>query len=222
MPSRLLVCAFAVLLTAGCASGADGKAHGRTVVAGQPLRCVFEDDPTGTVAGSVAKPADLDVPTTGTATITFTTNKGAVRIETDSASGPCAAYNLRYLVERKYYDGSSCHRLTTNKAMGVLQCGDPTGTGSGTPGYQFDDKLPDKSEYRRGMVAMANAGPGTNGSQFFIVHSDTADIPPDYPVIGKVTAGMEIVDQIAAGGVRGGPTDGSPVIPLTLTSAAAG
>ena len=92
----------------------------------------------------------------------------------------------------------------------VLQCGDPTATGSGDPGYSFDDEnlpAPGGTPYPRGTLAMANAGPDTNGSQFFVVYKDSP-IDPNYPVFGKITGGLEIIDQVAAGGAPG--NDGQP------------
>ncbi len=123
-----------------------------------------------------------------------------------------------------YFDNSPCHRLTTSGIF-VLQCGDPTGTGTGGPGYTVLDEnlnpgLKDAGNgaviYPRLTVAMANSGPNSNGSQFFIVYKDSP-LPPNYSVIGTVTKGMEIVDKVAAAGVKGGKTDGSPVQQLVMS-----
>jgi peptidyl-prolyl cis-trans isomerase B (cyclophilin B) len=232
VPKRLLVIAVTVLLTSGCAVSVNGKpvaepADGQT--SGSPntasgdaktgTRCEFADDTSpGAVAGA-GKPADQAEDQGGT--LTFTTDKGPLKIELDPAAGPCSVRSVRYLVQKKFYDGTSCHRLTTNPNLGVLQCGDPSGTGTGTPGFRYDDKLPSPGDYRRGVVAMANAGPGTNGSQFFIVHG-AANIDGDYPVVGKVVAGMDIVDKVVAGGVAGGTDDGKPATPLKFTTVTGG
>jgi peptidyl-prolyl cis-trans isomerase B (cyclophilin B) len=114
--------------------------------------------------------------------------------------------------------------------MGVLQCGDPTGAGTGGPGYRFPNEYPTNQfritdpalqqpvVYPRGTLAMANAGPGTNGSQFFLVYSDSA-LPPSYTVFGTVDSkGLATVDQVAAGGVTGGGDDGKPVLAVTIES----
>jgi peptidyl-prolyl cis-trans isomerase B (cyclophilin B) len=212
----LLVIVSVVLLTSACATSVTGKP-----VAGEPAApaagvCKYGDDTSPGAAKPFGKP-DAD-PDPKASTISLGTTKGALTIELDPTQGVCSVQSVRFLVAKKFYDGSTCHRLTTNPGLGVLQCGDPTGTGTGTPGYQYDDKLPARGAYQRGVVAMANAGPGTNGSQFFIVHG-SAQINPDYPVIGKVTAGMEIVDQIVAGGVKGGSQDGPPATPLSITTA---
>jgi peptidyl-prolyl cis-trans isomerase B (cyclophilin B) len=142
-----------------------------------------------------------------------------VKLAADQA--PCAVASLRSLAGQRYFDGTSCHRLTTT-GLYVLQCGDPTGTGTGGPGYQFaDENLPTGSAtpYPRGTVAMANAGPGTNGSQFFICDKDN-QIQPSYTVLGTVTDGMSVVDRVSAAGSDGsnGAGDGRPKLPVTITS----
>jgi peptidyl-prolyl cis-trans isomerase B (cyclophilin B) len=100
----------------------------------------------------------------------------------------------------------------------VLQCGDPTGSGSGGPGYQFgEENLPADAEnnYPAGTVAMANAGPGTNGSQFFLVYEDTT-LPPSYTVFGTITEGLDVVRTVAEAGVEGGGGDGAPAQPVSI------
>jgi len=114
-----------------------------------------------------------------------------------------------------FFADSACHRLTT-AAIFVLQCGDPTATGAGGPGYRFDDEnLPVGVEpaYPRGTLAMANAGPDTNGSQFFMVYRDSA-IDPNFPVFGRVVSGLDLIDTVAAGGAPNG--DGTPNVELNL------
>lgn len=242
MPNRLLVIAFAVLLTSGCASSVTGRPVAGSAPTTTPgsstssasatskapqtsaapaTTCEFTQATDGGNVTEVAPPAGTDVATGGTPTVTFVTDKGPLKIELDPAAGPCSVHNLRHLVAKKFYDGTKCHRLTTSPSLSVLQCGDPSFTGAGTPGYEFDDKMPAEGVYQRGIVAMANAGPGTNGCQFFIVYG-AAQIGPDYPVLGKVVSGMEIVDKVAAAGVEGGGDDGTPTQPLVLTSASEG
>jgi cyclophilin family peptidyl-prolyl cis-trans isomerase len=239
VPKRLLVIALTALLTSGCAVSVTGKpVVGPPPVAtsGNPetsattsgdakaaVRCAFTDDASPgalPVDGRPAAASDGDGHGDG-GTLTLTTDQGALKIELDPAAGPCSVRSVRFLARKKFYDGTSCHRLTTNPNLGVLQCGDPSGTGTGTPGYRYEDKLPAKGAYRRGVVAMANAGPGTNGSQFFIVHG-AAQIPADYPVLGRVVAGMEIVDKVVSGGVAGGADDGRPATPLKFTAVTGG
>jgi peptidyl-prolyl cis-trans isomerase B (cyclophilin B) len=240
MSSRLLVSAFVVLLTAGCANTVTGKpvagpapstgtttatskaapTSGTTTPGSAPSTCTFSPAADGGQVTEVAPPAGTDVATSGAPTITFSTDKGPLKIELDPAAGPCSVHNFRHLVAKKFYDGTKCHRVTTAGIL-VLQCGDPSFSGAGTPGYEFDDKMPAAGVYQRGVVAMANAGPGTNGCQFFIVYGQS-EIAPNYPVLGKVVSGMEIVDKVAAAGVQGGGDDGEPKEPLELTTATEG
>ena len=116
--------------------------------------------------------------------MTVTTNQGTIRIQVDTAKAPCTAASLTYLASLNFFDNSMCHRLSiadststdTTSNMYILQCGDPSGTGTGGPDYYVaDENLPtDKSPaYPEGTVAMANSGPNTNGSQFFLVYEDT-------------------------------------------------
>ena len=150
--------------------------------------------------------------------MTLATDRGDIVFEMDSAKAPCTANSLRSLAAAKYFDGTSCHRLTT-EGIEVLQCGDPTGTGSGGPGYQFADENLEGATYPRGTVAMANAGPGTNGSQFFLVYGDSK-LPPQYTPFGRVTSGLEVLDEVAAAGSddSNGAGDGKPKLPVTITT----
>jgi len=126
--------------------------------------------------------------------ILIKTNKGDIVFELLPKEGPKAASNFVYLVQHKFYDGLIFHRVVPGF---VIQGGDPTGTGTGGPGYKFeDDKV--NLEYKEGIVAMANAGPDTNGSQFFIMLADNP-LPPNYSIFGRVTKGMEVVKQIVQG-----------------------
>ncbi|HBV57900.1 MAG TPA: peptidylprolyl isomerase [Candidatus Magasanikbacteria bacterium] len=131
------------------------------------------------------------------------TNKGDIALELFSADAPNTVANFIALAKKGFYDGVIFHRVISGF---MIQGGDPTGTGAGGPGYQFADELNSETPsyqngYTRGTVAMANAGPNTNGSQFFIMHKDTP-LPHAYTIFGKVTAGMEIVDAIVAGQVN--------------------
>ena len=144
-------------------------------------------------------------------TFTFTTNCGDVVIEADGKNAPVTVFALSALANGGFFDQSLCHRLTTNHIY-VLQCGDPTATGSGGPNFSYrDENLPANNEnnYPAGVVAMANSGPSTNGSQFFIVYEDTS-LPPSYTIWGKVTKGLEIIQTIAKSGVENGKSDGTP------------
>jgi len=130
--------------------------------------------------------------------ITLDTNKGKIVFQTYDADAPKASANFIELANKGFYDGVIFHRVIKGF---MIQGGDPTGTGRGGPGYKFEDELnPDtesaKAGYTRGTVAMANSGPNTNGSQFFIMHNDY-DLPHDYTIFGKVISGIEVVDAIA-------------------------
>src|SRR5690606_37873374 len=125
---------------------------------------------------------------------TITTNRGTLNLELDAAKAPCAVNSLAFLASKNYFDDTTCHRLTSDPTLKVLQCGDPSGTGSGGPGYRFANENTAGVRYARGVVALANAGPDTNGSQFFILYGDAPGLPAAYPVIGRVASGMEVVD----------------------------
>jgi peptidyl-prolyl cis-trans isomerase B (cyclophilin B) len=138
------------------------------------------------------------------------TTQGLITFQALTAQAPCTTYSFRFLAQRGYFDGTHCHRLTT-QGIYVLQCGDPTGTGSGGPGYQFNDENLSGATYPAGTVAMANAGPNTNGSQFFIVWKDT-QLSPAYTPFGRVVGGLGVLQRIAAAGddSQNGPGDGYP------------
>ncbi len=127
---------------------------------------------------------------------TITTNRGEIQIRFFEDEAPLAVSNFIFLTERSYYDGLTFHRVEPGF---VVQGGDPKGDGTGGPGYQFRNE-PVSRSYSRGIVAMANAGPDTNGSQFFIMLEDTP-LPPAYTIFGEVTEGMDVVDQIQVGDV---------------------
>ena len=165
-----------------------------------------------------------DLPSAGitesnNAQITFTTNQGEIVIETLPSLAPQTVNALSALAQKNYFDNTICHRLTT-EGIFVLQCGDPTGTGTGGPGFNIpDENLPEPIEnnYPAGTVAMANAGPGTSGSQFFLVYQDTT-LGPDYTIWGTITSGLEIVQTIASAGVIDGGPDGAPATGVTIES----
>lgn len=153
-------------------------------------------------------------------TMTLATNCGDIVIDTLPAEAPATVASMAFLTEEGYFDLTACHRLTT-EGIFVLQCGDPAGNGTGGPGYSIpDENLPAEGEanYPAGTVAMANAGPGTGGSQFFIVYEDTT-LPSGYTIWGKVTKGLDVVTGIAAAGVEGGGSDGPPAQRVVIEKA---
>jgi cyclophilin family peptidyl-prolyl cis-trans isomerase len=136
---------------------------------------------------------DLTIDLEKSYTATLDTNHGEIVLELDPARSPLAVNNFVFLARDGYYDGVIFHRVIENF---MIQGGDPTGTGTGGPGYKFRDEIEGAGTYSRGTVAMANAGPNTNGSQFFICHADVG-LPHSYTIFGKVTSGIEVVDSIA-------------------------
>ncbi|WP_112246502.1 peptidylprolyl isomerase [Kribbella monticola] len=174
----------------------------------------------------VNAPANGKVKASGTSKVTLGTSIGDLHLNLDSALAPCTVKSFLNLVGQKYFDNTKCHRLTVGAGLQVLQCGDPSGSGSGGPGYSFADEVYPQLKYGRGILAMANAGPNTNGSQFFIVYGDASALTPAYTAFGTVDeAGLKAIDKVANAGVvpspQGGPTDGAPYIPVEIKSATA-
>jgi cyclophilin family peptidyl-prolyl cis-trans isomerase len=145
------------------------------------------------MANQYPSPPDLTIDLDKAYTATLDTNHGEIVIELDPARSPLTVNNFVFLARDGYYDGVIFHRVIENF---MIQGGDPTGTGTGGPGYKFRDEIEGQGAYDRGTVAMANAGPNTNGSQFFICHADTG-LPHSYTIFGKVSSGMDVVDSIA-------------------------
>lgn len=177
--------------------------------------------------GAAAKPADppsgSGVPATGTVTVTLTFSQGPVQITMDRAAAPCTVHSFESLAQQGFYNGSACHRLGTTGAF-FLQCGDPSGSGTGGPGYTFDDELAQTSSYTTGVVAMANSGANTNGSQFFLVYADSP-FPPSYTIFGHMdNKSSAVVAGVAMLGQDGSWKDGTgrPVGDATIKTASAG
>ncbi|RJQ67010.1 peptidylprolyl isomerase [Pseudonocardiaceae bacterium YIM PH 21723] len=153
----------------------------------------------------------------GTATVTLETNAGDITVKLDRANAPCAVHSFLHLIDRGFFDETRCWRLTNDTRLGVLQCGDLVKAEIGGPGYRFDDEVTGKETYPRGTLAMGNQGPGTNGSEFFLVHS-FANIKPAYTVLGQVTEGLDTLDRIVARGIKDGKGDGEPARPVRIWS----
>jgi peptidyl-prolyl cis-trans isomerase B (cyclophilin B) len=170
----------------------------------------------GTAARTVKAPTS-HVATKGTVSVSVTTNLGKMTFKLDRAAAPCTVESFVSLVTQKYFNGTTCHRLVTS-GIYVLQCGDPTGTGTGGPGYSVPDEATGKETYPAGTIAMARASsPNSGGSQFFIVYKDSPALQQNlgalqYTVFGTVSTGMSIVDQVAAKGSdnSNGSGDGKP------------
>ncbi|WP_396929353.1 peptidylprolyl isomerase [Mycolicibacterium sp.] len=182
-------------------------------------------------AKKVDAPRSGKVPTSpATVSASMSTNQGNLGLVLDNAKAPCTVNSFASLAQKGYFNDTPCHRLTTSPSLSVLQCGDPTGNGTGGPGYQFANEYPTDQYppndpalqqpvvYPRGTLAMANAGPGTNGSQFFLVYKDS-QLPPNYTAFGTIDAtGLATLDKIAAGGVAGGGQDGKPATDVRIKS----
>lgn len=230
MSTRLLSAAAAVLI--GCSLAACGSAGTTPTTAGSStapsgdaapasVTCAYPS--SGTAAKKVSVPPSK--PTVGgTVTGTIETTEGAVPITLDAAKAPCTVNSFVSLATQGYFDNTPCHRLTTS-GIYVLQCGDPTGTGSGGPGYSFKDELTGHDTYPAGTIAMANAGANTNGSQFFLCYGSCTglDAQPNYTVFGTISAaGMSVLKKVAAAGEDdaygagdGHPTDGVKITGVT-------
>lgn len=196
------------------AAGSDSDASDDAATGACAYRAAGESAVPDLGTPPAIDPAALTTPLPTTATLTI---NGAPVTVTLDAGAPCTVNSLSFLATAGYYDGTTCHRLTTSDSLKVLQCGDPTGTGSGGPGYEYDNENTDGATYPAGTVAMANSGADTNGSQFFLVYGDS-QLPPDYTVFGQITAGLDVITGIADAGTDNGLEDGAPITPVTLDS----
>ncbi|WP_067689777.1 peptidylprolyl isomerase [Nocardia jejuensis] len=178
-----------------------------SVTQGQPNGKQWPAEPGLTIDQGAAYTANLE------------TNCGAVTIALDAARAPRTVNSFTFLAGEQYFDQTRCHRLTTSGIF-VLQCGDPTAKGTGGPGYKFPDENLAGATYPAGTIAMANSGPNTNGSQFFLVYADTK-LPPNYTPFGHVTSGLDVLTNIASGGTRDGSGDGAPATDIVLSSVTA-
>jgi peptidyl-prolyl cis-trans isomerase B (cyclophilin B) len=202
--------------------------------------CGYTPDPSGEAAAAGLPDDPAETPKSGTVAVTLKTSQGDIPMTLDREKAPCTVQSIEHLVKAKFYDGTGCHRLTATEGLKVLQCGDPKGDGTGGPGYSIPDELTSAQglaagpanpqdgsptvTYPRGAIAMANGGPNTGGSQFFLVYGDST-LPPNYTYFGTVdAAGLGVIDAIAAAGItpgQNGPTDGAPTTPVTITQAVA-
>jgi peptidyl-prolyl cis-trans isomerase B (cyclophilin B) len=158
-----------------------------------------------------ADPGDL-----GPLSATMTLNGEPVTITLDSEGAPCTVSSWQFLAANDFFDDTPCHRLTSTETLKVLQCGDPSGTGTGGPGYRFAEENLEGATYGPGTVAMANTGGEVStGSQFFLVWGET-ELPPTYTVVGQITDGLDVLTDIAEVGSVDGATDGEPAEPVTV------
>jgi peptidyl-prolyl cis-trans isomerase B (cyclophilin B) len=212
---------------AAAPNGQPGPTHGP---------CAYTPTPDDPAARPVPLPPDpRRTPDRGKVLVNLKTNQGSIPVILDRAKAPCTVQSFLHLVRHDFYDRTTCHRLTTYPTLSVLQCGDPSGTGERGPGYRYMDELPtdlppwpddptgERKVYARGVLAMANAGPDTNGSQFFLVYADSR-LFPNYTIFGTVApTGLTTLDKVAAGGVdpaaEGAPLDGPPALRTDIVQA---
>ena len=186
---------------------------------GSPAKCTY------TASGKATRPVALPPtsaptkPATETATISL--GGKLVTVKLLASKAPCTVNSFVHLAKAKFYDSTPCHRLTAG-TLNVLQCGDPNGTGSGGPGYNFADENLAGATYPAGTVAMANNGQASsNGSQFFLVYTDST-LGPNYTPFGTIVGGLDVLKAIGAAGIKGGGGDGAPATPVTVTSVTVG
>ena len=211
---RLVVAVIAISLILSPSAFAEAK--GKSVKSAQvpAIKCKATKA-VGHTPPSVA-PAEK-LPKRFARTFTFDTNCGNIVVTTVGAKAPITITQLATLARGGFFNNTLCHRLTT-QGLYVLQCGDPTATGGGGPNFTYrDENLPAEglNNYPAGTVAMANSGPGTNGSQFFLVFADTT-LGANYTIWGTITQGLDIVKAIAKAGVKGGGADGAPNQPISI------
>ncbi|MFF5227618.1 peptidylprolyl isomerase [Dactylosporangium sp. NPDC000521] len=207
----------------------------------EPIRaseCAWTPIDAGNGVTDVGKPRTNDIVKNGVKTMTIALGQGNVTAKLDPSKAPCTVESFTYLAGKKFFDNTTCHRMLNDS---LLQCGDPSGTGSGGPAYRFPDEnnpppaaAPSASAdpsapadtnvlYPAGTVAMANSGVDTNGSQFFLVFKDIK-LPPNYTVFGTIVGGMDVLTQIGTGGSEpandGKPKTEAKISSLTITDVA--
>jgi peptidyl-prolyl cis-trans isomerase B (cyclophilin B) len=222
-PAAVLAC-LSVLLLAGCGNERDADTATDTsssspsestsetpsessepsepAADGETTTCEYPSD--GQEPAREVEAPEAEAQADGIVTATFTTNFGDITLTMDRADAPCTINSFVSLAEQGFYDDTPCPRIGDQEGFGILQCGDPTGTGAGGAGYTVADELTGDETYAAGTIAMANTGaPDTNGSQFFLVFRDS-QFPPSYTTFGTIDeAGLKVIEAIAAEGNDG-------------------
>jgi peptidyl-prolyl cis-trans isomerase B (cyclophilin B) len=195
---------LSVLALSACGNESDGdpadsaKDTSSASPAGETTTCDYPSD--GQEPAREVEAPSAEAPSEGEVAATITTNFGDIGLTLSAGTTPCTVHSFVSLAEQGFYDDTPCPRIGDQEGFGILQCGDPTGTGAGGAGYSFADELSGDETYPAGTLAMANAGPDTNGSQFFLVFRDS-QFPPSYTVFGTIDdAGLEVLDAIAKEG----------------------
>jgi peptidyl-prolyl cis-trans isomerase B (cyclophilin B) len=218
----LIVVIFVVVVTrngstkSSAASATPSAATPTATHAAAKYPCTWTK--SGTAAKPVRVPSTTTPPKSGRVVVDVATTRGSMVFTLDRAQAPCTVASFESLVKQGFYNNTPCHRLVA-KGIYVLQCGDPTGKGTGGPGYTVPDEYSGKEKYTRGVIAMANSGSANSGgSQFFITYKNDS-LPAQYTVFGTVTSGLSVVDKVAAGGANNanGSGDGAPKLPIKLT-----
>ncbi|HET8754432.1 MAG TPA: peptidylprolyl isomerase [Solirubrobacteraceae bacterium] len=217
---RLVVmCLCCAVLVAACGddSGGEQPASAPTAAptAEGPVGCEKVEEPAPKGAGDLAKPDETLKPGT-TYVATVSTNCGDFEITLDPKRAPKTGGSFKYLADKRFFDGTTFHRVV---AGFVIQGGDPQGTGEGGPGYTVVEAPPKDLTYAKGVVAMAKTAAepaGASGSQFFVVTAEDAALPADYALLGRVTAGQDVVDKIGVADTD--PATEKPIDPVVINS----
>jgi peptidyl-prolyl cis-trans isomerase B (cyclophilin B) len=215
----LILCLACALLVAACGEDDDGGGEAAATPApteaAAPAGCEAVEAPEPKGEGDLVKPKGrLEAGKTYVATVS--TNCGDFEITLDAKRAPKTGASFKSLADEGFYDGTTFHRIVSGF---VIQGGDPKGDGTGGPGYSVVEAPPQDLLYEKGVVAMAKTGAeaaGTSGSQFFVVTAEDAGLPPDYALLGKVTAGQDVVDKIGVAEID--PASEQPVEPIVIES----
>lgn len=209
-----------VLALAGC-SGSDESSDDAASDPAPTTGVSCEYPEAGQGAAKEVDPPSSTATQTGEVEVTLTTSVGDIGLTLDADAAPCTVNSFVSLAEQGYFDGTTCHRLTTPASgISVLQCGDPTATGTGGPGYTIADEYTGDEKYPAGTLAMARTPePNSGGSQFFMVYADTP-LPPEYTVFGTIDeAGLKLIQEVGEAGTETGAPDGPPKTPVDIESA---
>lgn len=205
------------LVVSGCGSSGNASKTSKDSSAGS-CKYIRSDPPA-------ARKVTLPPPTptqTGSVEVTIGTNFGDVAVDLDAKNAPCAVNSFLSLAQQGYYDKTTCNRVAyDSRGFALLQCGDPTGTGAGAPGYRFAEEVTGKETYGAGVIAMAKQdAPSSTGGQFFIMLDDT-ELPPQYTVMGRLNdQGLKVIRKAGAAALQGKADgyDGPPATKVELTS----